>query len=214
MKVVRFGLSLFGVNSYIVYDPETRECAVIDPGMINEKERNAVVNFIEKNGLKVVHLINTHLHIDHSIGNGFIKNRYGVKAEAHPDDAFLGIRMAEQARSFGIMDDVEEATVDIPLKDGDIIHIGSGELKVIHVPGHSPGGIALYDEKDGFLITGDILFQGSVGRADLPGGDMKALIDGIKEKLYVLPDSTDVFPGHGPATTIGNEKLTNPYIRL
>lgn len=213
MKVAKFGFSLFGINTYVVVDPETRDCAIIDPGMVNEEERDAVKRFIEKNDLHVTHLINTHLHIDHAIGNSFIKKTYAVKTEAHEDDAFLGGRLREQARQFGIPDAVDSADIDTPLKDGDIIHIGKGELEVIHVPGHSPGGIALYDKKDGFLISGDILFQGSVGRADLPGGDMKALISGIKSKLLPLPDNTAVFPGHGPSTTIGDEKARNPYLR-
>lgn len=213
MKVAKFGFSLFGINTYVVVDPETRDCAIIDPGMVNEEERDAVKRFIEKNDLHVTHLINTHLHIDHAIGNSFIKKTYAVKTEAHEDDAFLGCRLREQARQFGIPDAVDSADIDTPLKDGDIIHIGKGELEVIHVPGHSPGGIALYDKKDGFLISGDILFQGSVGRADLPGGDMKALISGIKSKLLPLPDNTAVFPGHGPSTTIGDEKARNPYLR-
>ena len=213
MKVAKFGLSLFGINTYVVVDPETRDCAIIDPGMINEEERNAVVRFVEKNNLKVTHLINTHLHIDHAIGNAFVKKQFGVETEAHPDDAFLGNRISEQAREFGLPEVVEPVGIDKPLKDGEIIHIGDGELEVINVPGHSPGGIALYDRKDGFLIAGDILFQGSVGRADLPGGDMNALVSGIQSKLLTLPENTTVFPGHGPATTIGDEKAYNPYLR-
>lgn len=213
MKVAKFGFSLFGINTYIVVDPETRDCAIIDPGMINEDERQAMVRFIEKNGLNITHLINTHLHIDHAIGNAFVKNQFGVKTEAHPADAFLGARLDEQAAQFGIPDMEDSASIDIELKEGDIIHVGDGELMVIHVPGHSPGGIALYDEKDGFLIAGDILFQGSVGRADLPGGNMDQLINGIKSKLLILPDNTVVFPGHGPSTTIGDERARNPYLR-
>lgn len=213
MKVAKFGFSLFGINTYVVIDTDTRDCAIIDPGMFNDEERHAMTRFIEKNDLHVTHLINTHLHIDHAIGNAFIKRQYDVKAEAHPDDAFLGARLDEQAEHFGIPDMNQSASIDIPLKEGDIIHVGKGELKVIHVPGHSPGGIALYDEKDGFLIAGDILFQGSVGRADLPGGDMDQLINGIRTKLLILPDNTTVFPGHGPSTTIGEERVRNPYLR-
>ena len=214
MKIAKFAFSLFGINTYVVYDEKTRECAVIDPGMINEREQQAMVNFINKNDLKVTHLVNTHLHIDHAVGNSFIKKHFGVKTEAHPDDAFLGKRLTDQARSFGIMETVDSANIDIPLKEGDKIRIGDGELEVIHVPGHSPGSIALYDRKDGFLIAGDILFQRGVGRWDLPGGDMHALLNGIKEKLLVLPENTDVFPGHGPATTIGEEKRMNPYLSV
>lgn len=213
MKVAKFGFSLFGINTYILVDPETKECAVIDPGMINNEEKEAMDRFIEKKDLHVTHLINTHLHIDHAIGNNYVKTKYGVKTAAHPDDAFLGTRLKEQAVQFGIPADESKVEIDTELKDGDIIHIGKGELKVIHVPGHSPGSIALYDEKDGFIIAGDILFQGSIGRADLPGGDMNQLINGIKSKLLILPNNTAVFPGHGPSTSIGEEKTYNPYLK-
>ncbi len=212
MKVAKFGFSLFGINTYVVVDPSTKDCAIIDPGMIDNEEREAMDRFIEKNGLHVTHLINTHLHIDHAIGNGYVKSKYGVKTEAHPADMFLGERLQEQARQFGIPEGDSKVEIEVPLKEGDIIHIGDGELEVIHVPGHSPGSIALYDKADGFIIAGDILFQRSVGRADLPGGDMKQLIDGIKSKLLVLPDDTVVFSGHGPSTTIGDEKKYNPYL--
>ena len=212
MKVAKFGFSLFGINTYVVIDPVTKDCAVIDPGMINNEEKEALDRFIEKNNLHVTHLINTHLHIDHAIGNSYVKSKYGVETSAHPEDSFLGIRIKEQARQFGIPGISDSVSIDRPLKDGDIIHIGDGELKVIHVPGHSPGSVALYDEKDGFIIAGDILFQGSIGRADLPGGDMNQLINGIKSKLLILPDNTAVFSGHGPSTTIGDEKQHNPYL--
>lgn len=212
MKVARFGFSLFGINTYVVWDPQTKDCAIIDPGMISAREEEALTSFISKNDLKVTHLINTHLHIDHAIGDRFVAERYGLPIEAHPADAPLGKRMKEQALEFGIAEKVEGVEISTELKDGDIIRIGRGELKVIHVPGHSPGGIALYDEKDKFLIAGDILFQGSIGRADLPGGNMEQLVSGIKTKLLPLPDDIAVFPGHGPQTTIGYERSNNPFL--
>lgn len=212
MKVVKFEFSLFGINSYIVYDPATLDCAVIDPGMISERERNALVNFINKNNLKVVDIINTHLHIDHSIGNSFTKNTFNVPVLAHQDDIPLGSAIKQQAVMFGMNESVENVTVDSFLKEGDVIKIGDGELQVIHVPGHSPGSVVLYDKEDGFLIAGDVLFRGSVGRSDLPGGNHSTLINGIKEKLLKLPDNTVVYPGHGPSTTIGEEKLYNPFL--
>lgn len=212
MKVVKFEFSLFGINSYIVYDPATLECAVIDPGMISEREQNALVNFINKNNLKVVDIINTHLHIDHSIGNSFTKNTFKVPVLAHQEDVPLGSSIKQQAVMFGMNESVENVTVDSFLKEGDVIKIGNGELQVIHVPGHSPGSVVLYDKEDGFLIAGDVLFRGSVGRSDLPGGNHSTLINGIKEKLLKLPDNTVVYPGHGPSTTIGEEKLYNPFL--
>ena len=113
---------------------------------------------------------------------------------------------------FGLQKDFSNVKITKPIEDGDIIKIGEGELKVIHIPGHSPGSVALYDSKDGFLIAGDIIFQGSVGRTDLPGGSHEQLISGIKNKLLCLPDSTVVYPGHGPATTVGTEKKYNPFL--
>ena len=119
----------------------------------------------------------------------------------------------DQAREFGIREKVHPTEIEHRLKEGDVIRIGSGSLEVIHVPGHSPGSIVLYDRADGFIIAGDVLFQGSIGRTDLPGGSYDQLVRGITEKLLQLPDNTDVFPGHGPATTIGRERVANPFLR-
>lgn len=213
MKIARFGFSLFGINTYVVWDQVTKDCAIIDPGMIGEREEQSLVNFIEKNDLKVTHLINTHLHIDHAIGDSFVAEKFGVPIEAHPSDAVLGERLQQQALEFGIAEKVKDVTITSPLSDGEIIKIGNGELKVMHVPGHSPGGVVLYDEADKILIAGDVLFQGSIGRADLPGGNMDQLISGIKSKLLPLPDDVIVLPGHGPQTTIGSERHTNPFLR-
>lgn len=212
MKIAKFEFSLFGINTYVVYDPGSLECAIIDPGMSNDREREAVIGFIGRNNLKVTHLINTHLHIDHAVGNDFITRKYGVKTEAHKSDEPLGKQLQHQALMFGLDKDYDGVEISQYLEDGDVIKIGSGELKVLHVPGHSPGSIVLYDKADGFIIVGDVLFNGSVGRTDLPGGNHNSLISGIKSKLLVLPDSTEVFPGHGPATTIGNEKKYNPFL--
>lgn len=213
MKVAIFNLQLFGVNCYVVYDPDEKKAALIDPGIIDGREVEAVDNFLKRNGLELVAIINTHLHIDHAIANSALAAKYGVPVMAHPADEFLGKQMSDQAREFGLPMKVNSTVIDHPLKDGEIIKIGSGELQVIHVPGHSPGGVALYDAKDGLLISGDTLFEGSIGRSDLPGGDLARLLESVKKKLYVLPDDTVVYPGHGPATTIGREKSSNPYVR-
>lgn len=214
MKIARFEFSLFGINTYVVYDPVSKDCAIVDPGMIADDERKAIENFIKNNGLHVTHIINTHLHIDHAIANGWAAAKFDAKVYSHPDDDFLGKRMQDQARSFGLPINLVDSAnpTDVKLHDGEVIHIGEGELKVLHVPGHSKGSVALYDAKDGFLISGDALFAGSIGRTDLPGGDFKELIDSIKTKLLPLPDSTVVYPGHGPATTIGKERRSNPYL--
>ncbi len=212
MKIAKFEFSLFGINTYVVYDPEQKKAAVIDPGMINEEEEQALSRFIGRESLAVTHIINTHLHIDHAIGVAYTKKKYGVPLFGHKEDRFLGDRLRQQADAFGINEKVEDAAIDIFLEAGDRIRIGNGVLEVLHVPGHSPGSIALYDRQGGFVITGDALFQGSVGRTDLPGGNGAQLIKAIRENLLPLPDATAVWPGHGPATTIGRERAANPFL--
>lgn len=214
MKVAIFTFSLFGINTYVVYDPTTRDCAIVDPGMMGREEENAMDGFISKNNLRVVSVINTHLHIDHVVGDHFVATRYGVPVKAHRNDEKLGERVQQQAEMFGIREKFHGVEITDYLEEGDVVKIGTGELKVIHVPGHSQGSIALYDEKDGFLIAGDILFRQSVGRTDLPGGSHEQLINGIRRKLLVLPEETVVYPGHGPSTTIGYEKAYNPFLRM
>lgn len=212
MKVSIFNFALFGINTYLIYDEATGEAAVIDPGMISDEERHALVQCIERRSLRVTHLINTHLHIDHVAGNRFVMDKYKVVVEAHAADEPLGKRMDLQADMFHLPFTPDGAEISLYLKEGDEIHLGAGVLKVIHVPGHSPGSIALYSPQDRFIITGDILFQGSVGRTDLPGGSHAQLIEGITGKLLTLPPDTVVYPGHGPATTIGEEKKHNPFL--
>ena len=205
MKVAIFQFAIFGINSYVVYDPDTRCCAIIDPGMTNCKEENAIVDFIDRNKLSVKYVINTHLHIDHAVGNEFLKDKYNVPVLAHELDRPLGERMLLQAQMFGLPERFKNVEISEYLHDGEIIKIGNGELKVICVPGHSQGSVALYDEKDNFVIVGDALFSGSIGRTDLPGGDYDQLISSIRSRLLTLPPQTIVYPGHGPHTTIAQE---------
>lgn len=212
LKVAKFGFYMFGINTYVVYDPEAREAAIVDPGMSRKDEFEAMEKFIEREGLKVTHLINTHLHIDHAVADNWVKARYGVPVEAHEADAMLGERIKQQAIMFGVQ--AEDAAVEIErrLEEGDVVRIGNGELHVLHVPGHSPGSICLYDKEDGFVIVGDALFEGSIGRTDLPGGNHRQLIDAIRSKLLTLPKDTVVLSGHGDATSIGREMESNPYL--
>ncbi len=212
MKIARFEFSLFGINTYAVFDPETHDCAIIDPGMSDRREREAIANFLNTNDLVLTHIINTHLHIDHAIGNEWLRKHYSAKVLANEADMPLGSRMIEQGRMFGLPMEVDSVEIDRKIEAGDIIKIGNGELEVISVPGHSKGSIALYDKADGFLISGDTLFAGSVGRTDLPGGSTHELMESIRNNILTLPDSTVVYPGHGPATTIGHEKRSNPFL--
>ena len=212
MNIARFEFSLFGINTYVVYDPTSKKAAIVDPGMINTEEEEALSRFLEKNSLVVTNIIDTHLHIDHAIGVAYAKKKYGVPLAGHREDAFLGDRLRQQAEAFGIKEKVEDVAIDTFVEAGDKIKIGNGTLEVLHVPGHSPGSIALYDRDGGFVITGDALFQGSVGRTDLPGGNGNTLIKSIRDNLLTLPDSTVVYPGHGPSSTIGREKTANPFL--
>lgn len=212
MKVIQFQFALFGINTYLVVDPDTLKCAIIDPGMMDSEEEEALDKYIKRNNLEVTKIINTHLHIDHVAGINFSKDTYNVPVLGNKEDEPLGQHVGEQAAMFGLPGQLEPVALNHYLNDGDVIKIGNGTLTVIHVPGHSPGSIALYDKADGFVITGDALFQGSIGRTDLPGGSMPQLVKSIKQKLLPLPDDTVVYPGHGPATTIGSERRYNPFL--
>lgn len=212
LKVKQFVFNMFGVNTYLVIDSDTREAAVIDPGMYTDAERSEFDDYVKSNDLKIVELINTHLHLDHCFGDNYVRDRYGVKVSANVGDAFLGETLSDQMRRFGGKGQLDGVSIDVSLKDGDVIKVGGGELHVIETPGHSPGGICLYCPQGKFLIAGDTLFRGGVGRTDLPGGDGRALVSSIRNKLFTLPDDTNVLPGHDRFTTIGQEKRSNPYV--
>lgn len=212
MQVAIFQFSLFGINTYVVFDPATDRCAIVDPGMSTPEERQAILNFIKAKDLQVTHIINTHLHLDHAVGDMWAAATFDVPVLAHKDDESLGKRLRQQAEAFGVPGQVDDVVITSYLTDGEEIKIGDGTLKVLHVPGHSPGGVALYDKEGGYVIAGDSLFNGSIGRTDLPGGSMTQLVNAVKAKLLSLPDSTVVYSGHGPATTIGKERRTNPYL--
>ncbi|MCM1522026.1 MAG: MBL fold metallo-hydrolase [Muribaculaceae bacterium] len=204
---------MFGVNTYVVWDPDSLEALVIDPGMIDEEECRAIDSFIARNSLKLKRLINTHMHLDHIFGNEYVRSKYDLDIEAAREDDFLGRSLSAQAREFRMPLEVTDRGLDREIHDGDVIKIGSGSLKVLAVPGHSPGSMALWSEGSGFVITGDALFRGSIGRTDLPGGDFATLVKSIRTRLLTLPDNTVVLPGHGDETTIGWEKAHNYMLK-
>lgn len=212
LKVKQFVFNMFGVNTYLVIDPETKEAAVIDPGMYGSDEQKEFDDYVKTNNLKIIEVFNTHLHLDHCFGDNYVKDKYGVKVAANIADAPLGADITTQMQRFGGRDAVKGVTIDVPLEDGDIITIGKERLVVITVAGHSPGGIALYSPDGHFVIAGDSLFRRSIGRTDLPGGNQRQLIDNIRKKLFTLPDDTMVLPGHDRFTTIGDEKTANPFV--
>jgi hydroxyacylglutathione hydrolase len=211
LKVHTFVFNPVQENTYLVWD-ETLECAIVDAGCYTDKEFEKLDNFIKSKNLKPVKLINTHCHFDHIFGIDRCRSAYNLKWEAHPGDSFLVENAPSQGALFG-MRIQPIALPEVEILEGDVIAFGNSKLKAIFVPGHSPGSICFYEEGSKVLITGDVLFNGSIGRTDLPMGDYNTLVNGIKEKLLTLPSHVDVFPGHGPATTIGDEKARNPFLQ-
>ena len=199
-------------NTYILYD-ETGECIIIDPGCYEKHEQETLSSFIAENNLKVVSLLNTHCHIDHVLGNAFVKNTYQVKLHIHRIDEAILKAVKAYAPNYGFAH-YEEADVDEYLDEGDQVRFGNSILDIVFVPGHSPGHIAFYNEEQRICIGGDVLFAGSIGRTDLPGGDFNTLIESIHKKFFTMSDQMVVYTGHGPETTIGNEKLTNPFCAI
>ena len=213
LKIQRFIFNPFQVSTFVVYDTDSKEAVVVDPGMLQPYERAQFDEFIKNEGLRPTLVVNTHMHLDHCFGDNYVRSRYGVKVAASMEDDFLGRDLTRQASRFGIVlkDSDEGVKIDIPLADGDTIDVGSYKLYVLAVPGHSPGSIALYSPEGPFVIAGDALFKGSIGRTDLEGSDSPTLLRSIREKLYTLPAATTVLPGHDRFTTIGEEKAGNPY---
>ena len=210
LKIKTFVFSPIQENTYLLYD-EFNNCAIIDPGCYFDAEKEQLAGFIKKNGLEPKMLLNTHCHLDHVFGNKYIAETFGLVAQIHEKEK----PVLEFAPASGLMWDMpfDNYTGEfIFLKEGDKINIGEDELDVIEAPGHSPGHICFYSPKQNFLIGGDVLFNRSIGRTDLPGGNHAQLIKNIREKLFVLPDETVVYSGHGPVTTIGEEKKENPYL--
>ena len=202
----------FGENMYILWDEASREAAVVDPGMMRESERDMVTKFIEDNNLNVKHVLLTHLHVDHITSARWLADKSGADVCGSSLDAPLGMELPEQVAHFRINVEVEPLTVDRNLADGDTLQVGDEMIQVLHVPGHSPGGLAFYLPDSALLISGDTIFNGSVGRADLWGGDMLQQLNSIREKILTLPDETVIASGHGPTTTVADEKRFNPFL--
>lgn len=205
MTLMRLVVGPLQVNCYIVYDEKTNEAIVIDPG----DDGQDILHLVNNKGLKVKYVINTHAHFDHVGANQVLKEATGAELLVHEGDSKLLGATASQARMFG-MTAPSSPKADRFVKHGDVIQAGAVSLKVLHTPGHSAGGISLAGE--GVVFTGDALFAGSIGRTDLMGGDLTTLITAIKEHLMTLPDDTVVLSGHGPQSTIGEERRDNPYL--
>ena len=205
-----FTFNEFQENTYIIHD-SSGECIIVDPGCNTTSEQSALSNYIESNGLHPVRLINTHCHIDHILGNAFVARTYGLPLEMHSGELPVLQSGEMVAKMYGIPYDPSPAPGKF-LEAGDRVVFGNTTLKVLFTPGHSPASICLYCENGHWLIGGDVLFYESIGRTDLPGGDYDTLIGSIQNELLTLQDKVRVYPGHGPATTIGHEREYNPFL--
>jgi glyoxylase-like metal-dependent hydrolase (beta-lactamase superfamily II) len=212
INVKQFETNPFGESTFVIWEPQSMAAAIIDPGMATPYEEKLVDDFIRENQLEVKALLLTHLHIDHTFGVDFAREHYNAPLYAHPDDEFLGQRRMEQAQMFHLPAKLSPISIDHKLTDDEQIQLGSETITVYHAPGHSPGSVLYYIPSIDAIFTGDLIFKGSIGRTDLPGGDYGQLIRSINNKLVDLPLSTTIYPGHGPSTTLAEELRTNPYI--
>ena len=211
MEIKKFTFNPYQENTYVLYD-ESGACVIIDPGMYTGAEQNELVAFIKANNLKPERLLNTHCHIDHVLGNKFVFDNWGLKPEFNKGELYILQAVAGYAPQMGMQYELSPEPEHF-LPETGTIEFGNSSLKLIFAPGHSPAHLCFYAEKENFLIGGDVLFYRSIGRTDLPGGNHQQLIDSIKNSVFLLPDDCEVFPGHGPSTTIGFEKMNNPFLR-
>ncbi len=210
IKVEKFVVNPLGENSFVLSD-ETGKCVLIDPGFYYGEEQDEIKNYIESNKLEPVKIVNTHCHFDHIMGVEYVRKEFGIPFCAHRDDAFWIEKAEHQAKIFGF-DMRPVQPIDEFLNENETVVFGNAKLEVILIPGHTPGHVVFYSKNDGFLIAGDVLFYGSIGRTDLPGGNYQDLISNIKNKLFELPEETKVYCGHGPETNLGFEKRSNPFL--
>lgn len=212
LQIQSFCFNPFNQNTYVLYE-ENNLAVIIDPGNSNAQENLILENFILEKKLKIQRLLLTHAHIDHILGNKFIFDKYGLLPEMHKDDLFFLDRMIETANIYGISCDTSPLPQSF-ITEGEVIYLGNHSLQCFYTPGHSPGSISFYNAAYKILISGDVLFQNSIGRSDLPFGSHETLLKSIHEKLLILDDTTIVYSGHGSSTTIGHERNNNPFLIL
>lgn len=211
IHIARFTFNPFAENTYVLHD-DTKECAIIDPGCYDDKEREELSSYIKDNNLIPVKLLNTHGHIDHVFGNKFVADKWKLGLELHKDDLKTLNSLLSVAHLYNL--NAEESPQPTAwLEEGEKVKFGSSELDILFTPGHSKGSVCFYHFQQAFVIGGDVLFQGSIGRTDLPGGNHEQLLNSIRTKLFILPEEVVVWPGHGPETTIGEEKEFNPFLK-
>ena len=212
ITIEKFTFNSFQVNTYLLYD-ETKECILVDVACQDQNEREELHAFIKSNNLIIKAIINTHNHVDHILGNGFAKSTFEAPLLAHKNGEQFIRTAPASAQMFGFAFS-ETVYPDRYVDEGDKIEFGNSSLEVLHTPGHADGSICLHNPKQKIIIVGDVLFRDSIGRTDLPTGDYDLLNENIKKKLFTLPDETVVYPGHGPATTIGEEVMNNPFVKF
>lgn len=210
ISLKKFTFNPYQENTYVLFD-ESKDCVIIDPGMYEGHEENKLVNFIKEQGLNPVLLLNTHCHIDHVLGNKFVFDQWGLKPQMHKGELELLHRVVSYAPQMGFNYQVSPEP-EVFLGETGTIEFGNSQLEIVFAPGHSPAHLCFYAKEENFLIGGDVLFFRSIGRTDLPGGNHQQLIDSIKTNVFALPDDCEVFPGHGSSTSIGFEKVNNPFL--
>ncbi len=210
LQIKSFSFNPFSENTYILFD-DSSEAVIIDPGCYEKGEKDELADFVEKNALKPVMLLNTHCHIDHVLGNAFVKNTYKIPLLLHQNEEPVLLAVTSYASNYGFHL-YQDSHADQYIEEGEEVRFGNTTLQTILVPGHAPGHLVFYHKESRTCIAGDTLFRDSIGRTDLPGGDHETLLTAIKFKLFALPDEVEIYPGHGPNTTIGYEKLNNPFV--
>jgi hydroxyacylglutathione hydrolase len=221
LSVKQFTFNPVQENTYVLYN-EAGLCCIIDPGCYFPEENEELKSFIEENSLRPTLLLNTHCHLDHIFGNKFVSETWGLTLHIHAKEKPVLDFGPQSGKMWQLPFDnydgelvyLKEARPDDSFGRGNFIKLGDDELEIRFTPGHSPGSVILYHEPGGFVIGGDVLFNGSIGRTDLPGGDFKTLINSIQTQLFTLPDDTKVYSGHGPVTTVGFEKMNNPFVKM
>lgn len=211
LTIEKFTFSPIQENTYIVYN-EQGDCCIIDPGCYFGNERQELKAFIEEHQLTPKYLLNTHCHLDHVFGNKFVHDTWGLTLHLHEKDKVVLDHAPTSGLKWGLPFDQYQGDL-IYLREGDTIRLGNDQLNILFTPGHSPGSISFYCAAQHFILSGDVLFQRSIGRTDLPGGDFDILAQSIRSELYTLPDETLVYSGHGDETTVGAEKLHNPFVK-
>lgn len=213
MKITPMTFNPFGVLTYILWHEDGKDAFVIDPGMMDDFEQGVFSSFIETHKLNLTKVLLTHMHIDHVMGAQWVVDKYHTTIEYNSKDEILSSRLTEQAMMFGLKLRLDKLNADVNLVEGDTLTLNGEKIEVLETPGHSLGSLSFYLPDSGKILVGDVVFNMSIGRTDLPGGNYDQIISTIKEKIMTLPEGTVIYPGHGDCTTVHDEKMYNPFLR-